>query len=126
MFVTFALLPARALGHSDCDAGDELLLGGEGRHLHLVPGRDHGAPDIKLPPPRLRGGRAEQLGQSGAGGGDNDQGQDHTLHQVQAEEIAEDKVAEDLDRLLHEVENHKYEIGHTKKNLVGDEKQAGL
>lgn len=60
------------------------------------------------------------------GGGDDDQGDDDALHKVQAEEVAEHKVEEDLYMLLHDVQNDKYEVSHAKKQLVGDEKNTGL
>ena len=60
------------------------------------------------------------------GGGDDDQGDEDALHKVQAEEVAEHKVEEDLHRLLQYVENDKYEVSHAKKQLVDDEKNTGL
>ena len=60
------------------------------------------------------------------GGGDDDQGDDDALHKVQAEEVAEHKVEEDLYRLLHDVENDINENSHAKKKLVEDKKHAGL
>ena len=60
------------------------------------------------------------------GGGDDDQGDDDALHKVQAEEVAEHKVEEDLYRLLHDVENDIDDISHSKKKLVEDEKNEGL
>ena len=107
----------------DTDASQMLLLG---CHLHLVPGGDVGSPHIELAPSWLCRAWSEELGQPRPWSFDDDKRDDDTIDNIKAKEIAKQKVEDNTYRLFHDVENDDNEISRAKKNLVDDEKNAGL
>ena len=92
-----------------------------------VPGGDVRPPHIELlsprPWPRVC---AEQLRQPSVRPSDDDEGDEDVLENVEDEVVDEDEVKADLDRLLQDVENEKYEDWNAKKELVGGKEYAGL